>query len=200
MALAANEMDTQGSGTRKAADPLTELAERIKSEHSAIASQMNGKGLVTRAIRLGEQLKQAKDRVEHGKWLGWLLKSCDLKERTAQRYMRLVEHRDKIDAHCKEKSVTMTDLTLNKAFALTAAPKQTQQQSSNGNGENQNNPNPDPVKLSDEIDKLVDALIGKLKVMKADKPDNAEAAVSELVEKLDLLDLLPVAGQQKKAA
>jgi hypothetical protein len=179
-------------------DPLTELAERIKSEHSAIVSQMSGKGLVPRAIKLAEDLIQAKDKAGHGNFLKWLDQNCKVKKRTAQRYMRLVEHRAKIDAYLKEKSVTMTLLSLNEAFKLTAEPKPEEQQSSDGNGENQTKP--DPVKLSDEIDKLVDALIAKLKVMKADKPDNAEAAASELVEKLELLDLLPAAEQQKKAA
>jgi hypothetical protein len=176
---------------------LDELATRIKTEHSAIAEHMRGKGLVEKAINLGRALNQAKAKVEHSKWLDWLKQNCELKERTAQRYMRLDEHRAKIDAHCKEKSVTVTDLTLNKAFELTAAPKP-QEENNNSDTKQDDTTNPDPVKLSDEIDGLVDALITKLKVLKADNKDNAEAAASDLVEKLELLDLLPVA--LKKAA
>jgi hypothetical protein len=171
---------------------LDELATKIKTEYSAIAEQMKGKGLVEKAINLGRALNQAKAKVEHSKWLDWLKQNCELKERTAQRYMRLDEHRAKIDAHCKEKSVTVTDLTLNMAFKLTAAPTLQQQDKNN---EQQDNTNPE---LSDQIDNLVDALIAKLKAMKADNKDNAEAAASDIVEKLELLDLLPVGF--KKAA
>jgi hypothetical protein len=174
------------------ADPLAELAERIKSEHSAIMSQMSGKGLVHRAIKLGEALIQAKEKVGHGEFLKWVAANCNVKKRTAQRYMRLVEHRAKIDAHLKDKSVTVTHLTLNEAFRLTAEPRP-QPEEHNGEGQQDNTTTPEPVKLSDEIDALVDALIAKLKVMKADNKDNAEAAAGDLVEKLELLDLLPTA-------
>jgi len=177
---------------------LDDLAGRIKVSHSEIVAVMSGKGLVFKAIEIGKQLKQAKDDLEHGKWLPWL-EQCDLKERTAQRYMRLVEHKAKIDDYLAEnKSVTVTDLTLNKAYKLTA--KEEEKEEEEKEEEQQKEQPTDPVELSDEVDELADELIDKLKELKAENLENAEAAAAELVKSLELLDLLEEKPKMKRAA
>src|SRR5262249_24189032 len=43
---------------------------------------------ISRAIKAGELLKEAKAKLPHGEWLSWLKKQCELSQRTAQRYMK----------------------------------------------------------------------------------------------------------------
>jgi hypothetical protein len=46
------------------------------------------------AIRAGERLAEAKDRITHGEWLPWLEANYTESARTAQDYMRLAAHQD----------------------------------------------------------------------------------------------------------
>jgi hypothetical protein len=43
------------------------------------------------AIKVGEDLNEAKRRLGHGKWGPWVVKNCQLRLRTAQNYMMLGE-------------------------------------------------------------------------------------------------------------
>ena len=97
-------------GSNSAADPLAELANRIKSYHKAVEDA--AKNIVEKAILAGQALNEAKGKVLHGEWLPWLQKECGLPERTAQRYMRLATGKKKIDQWLLTKSATMADLTL----------------------------------------------------------------------------------------
>jgi hypothetical protein len=175
-----------------AADPLDELAEKIKAEHQAIVAAMQGKGLLLRAMKIGQDLIDAKAKLDHGQWLPWLKDKCDLKERSAQRYMRLAEGRKKIEVEAKAKSVTLSDFTLNAAAKVVKPPPE-QQQSSDGQQQS-------PTQTSDGIDKLVDKLINKLKEMRKERPDNALAAAADLVRQLKLVDLYAEPPAMKKAA
>src|SRR5215471_5792355 len=81
--------------TTPAPIPTTELlnlAARIKAAYEALT----GKNVVPRAMQAGEWLKEAKDKLDHGQWQDWLEKNCDLKERTAQRYMKLADNKVKL--------------------------------------------------------------------------------------------------------
>jgi Protein of unknown function (DUF3102) len=184
------------------APDLDAIAEKIKADHSAIVAAMTGKGLVLKAIEIGKQLKQAKASVDHGEWETWLKEKCKLKERTAQRYMRLVDKRDKIESHLAElrandKTVTLSVLSLSEAYELTADPNKQRRKST------QQPPSPLPAstQASDNVDDLVDALIAKLKAMRSEKKEEAEAAALDLVEKLKLIDLLEEEqAPSKKAA
>jgi hypothetical protein len=51
----------------------------------------------TRAIEIGELLKQAKDRVGHGNFEAWVNDNCKLSYRSARRYMKLADDRPKIE-------------------------------------------------------------------------------------------------------
>src|SRR5690349_16273671 len=98
---------------------LSTLARKIKAAHEALT----GKNAVPRAVEAGAWLNQAKAKLEHGQWQEWLEKNCDLKERTAQRYMKLADNKDKLTGLVakttrKGKSVTMSDLNINDALKL----------------------------------------------------------------------------------
>ena len=49
---------------------------------------------LSKAIRLGELLTQAKAALLHGEWLGWLKENVTFNVRTAQRYMGVYQERD----------------------------------------------------------------------------------------------------------
>ena len=84
---------------------LDELAKLIKAEHTAVISTsenietakktadkaklaaVHQANVVSRAIKAGELLKEAKLKVAHGQWLSWLKANCALPERTTVRYM-----------------------------------------------------------------------------------------------------------------
>jgi hypothetical protein len=190
-----NDMTKSTAQSKPAGQSLDDLAKTIKSEHSAIVAQMTGKGLVEKAIKLGEALIQAKEQVGHGEFIKWVADNCNVKKRTAQRYMRLVEHRAKIDKHCKDKHVTLTFLSLSEAYELTKEQKQT----TTTTGGTTTAATPTSTATSDDVDAMVDALVAKLKVMMKDRREEAEDAVKELVEKLELLDLLSETPLKKAA-
>jgi len=95
----------------KPGDPLADLATRIKAHHAAVKDA--ARNVVEKAIAAGTLLKEAKDKVGHGKWLPWLEANCELSERTAENYMRLANNRHKLDAL---KSAANANLTLARAL------------------------------------------------------------------------------------
>jgi len=169
---------TASSSMRPAEDKaLAELAQRIKAEHAAVTNgqeslvaaqktatnaKMNAirqANVVSRAIKAGELLKEAKNKVPHGDWLPWLKTDCELSVRTAQRYMKWADDKPRLEKICREKNVTMSHLTLNQAAQLLRGP-----------------PNP-----SDEYDKAEEVLIRKLAKL---SPEEADASVRANIKKL----------------
>ena len=171
---------------------LDELAKLIKAEHTAVTSAsanidkakddaakakhaaVRQANVVSRAIKAGELLKEAKAKMDHGQWLPWLKKDCELSQRTAQRYMKLADDKPKLDQKLKEegKSATVAYLTLNQALKLLKSP-----------------PNP-----SDLYDKAERALLKKLKDFS--NQDAAEAAIKGTIKKLkDAVAELPQAEE-----
>ena len=148
---------------------LPQLADQIKREHKAIRDALAVKGLVPKAITIGNYLNEAKDKVEHGQWLSWLKDSCDLSDRTANRYMSLANNKAKLEEKAKGKP--LAEKTLNWAIA---------QVSGNGGGGS----------ISDRVDTLVKSLIKQLKELKKSNEDTAIAAAAELVKQLKLVDLV----------
>ena len=92
-------------------DPLAELATKIKAHHAAVKDA--ARNVVEKAIAAGTLLKEAKDKVGHGKFLPWLEKNCELSERTAENYMKIANNQHKLDAL---KSATNANLTLARAL------------------------------------------------------------------------------------
>ena len=70
---------------------LDALAQTIRTAHQGVAAAVSD--MLGAAFEAGEALLKAKAKVGHGCWLGWLKTECDLRERTAERYMRLARGR-----------------------------------------------------------------------------------------------------------
>jgi Protein of unknown function (DUF3102) len=161
--------------TGKSPPELAQLAQLIKAEHAAVLrapkaattakiTAIREANAVGRAIKAGELLKEAKSKVEHGKWLPWLQNECDISSvRTAQRYMKWADDKPKLEKICREKNVTMSHLTLGQAARLLRGP-------------------PSP---SDEYDRAETALIRKLQKLPHEEADAAsKATIKKLREAL----------------
>jgi hypothetical protein len=74
-------------------DELDALAQEIKNEIAEVEEAFQP--LMARAVRIGELLNDAKDKVKkklgHGHWENWLAQNCLLPERTARSYMALAK-------------------------------------------------------------------------------------------------------------
>jgi hypothetical protein len=97
-----------------ASNSLTDLAARIKAEHTAIGDSLR-RG-VEHAMAAGDLLVEAKAQLKHGEWLPWIRDHCAISDRTAQLYMRVAKNRVAIEEQAK--SATVADLTLNEAAAV----------------------------------------------------------------------------------
>jgi hypothetical protein len=98
-----------------APNDLTQLAEVARAEHLAVGEA--AKNVVEHALKCGAALNTAKSKLDAGTWLTWL-SSTEIKERTAQRYMKLAANREKLEAAIAERSDTMSGVTFNGAMAL----------------------------------------------------------------------------------
>jgi len=67
-------------------------------ELNDLHQQIEGKlrSTVQDAIRAGELLTQVKDSLPHGAFLPWIGKNCMFGDKTAERYMKVFEHKGKI--------------------------------------------------------------------------------------------------------
>ena len=71
-------------------DSLVDLAARIRSEHDKVCHSVRAS--VDHALRVGSLLLEAKKLVDHGGWIEWVERHCNLSERSAQAYMRIARH------------------------------------------------------------------------------------------------------------
>lgn len=78
---------------------LPELAEQINATHRQVEEHAHS--AVQHAIRCGELLSRAKEQCEQGTWLDWLGEHFEGSDRTAQLYMRIHRHRDRIGAKAR---------------------------------------------------------------------------------------------------
>jgi hypothetical protein len=113
------ELDKQARGDCMNAlttNRLSEIAETVKTEHSAIDSALRES--MARAVKIGALLTEAKQLLKHGEWLSWLADNCQFSERTAQNYMRIYNKYPQL-----AKSATVADLSYREAIGLLADPK-----------------------------------------------------------------------------
>ena len=77
---------------------MTTLMVSNTKELNDLHQQIEGKlrSTVQDAIRAGELLTQAKDDLPHGAFLPWIGKNCIFGDKTAERYMKVFEHKGKI--------------------------------------------------------------------------------------------------------
>jgi hypothetical protein len=94
---------------------LDDLAAQIKQEHQAVGHAATG--MLTHALAAGDALNKAKAHLSHGEWGSWLLRHCDLGERTARVYMTLAKNRVSIEADWQHAAV----LSLRGALTLIQA-------------------------------------------------------------------------------
>jgi hypothetical protein len=135
---------------KRKAEELSQLAAKARQAHGIVANST--KVVLQHAINAGNALNEAKDRVDHGKWLAWLEENCpDISNRTAERYMKLADGSPQLEKKLQDtvKFDTMSNLTINEALRLIDEPdgeqsaevQQTGGQgdaSSNGSGKRKN--------------------------------------------------------------
>jgi hypothetical protein len=97
---------------------LTDLAERANAEHHACLTSI--RTALAHATACGEILERIKKLVERGQWLSWVKDNLEFSERTAQVYMRLAKHRDKIEQRIASKPQATAELTIEAAQGLIA--------------------------------------------------------------------------------
>lgn len=73
---------------------LATLAGRINAEHEKCEAA--ARSALRHAIAAGKLLSEAKQRVGHGEWSGWVKANFAGSDRTARLYMRLGEHEDQL--------------------------------------------------------------------------------------------------------
>ncbi len=89
---------------------LPTLADEINRAHRK--ARQAARTSLKYAIAAGQLLLEAKETTGHGKWLEWLSLNVVVSERTAQDYMRLAQHQDKLSP----KSAAAADLTIRAAI------------------------------------------------------------------------------------
>ena len=109
-------------------DSLTELATRINEAYEAVASAQ--KGTLEYAIKTGELLQEAKNKVKHGEWSKWLELNCpNIPARTATDYMKLAEQH----AHIGPNRQRAADLSIRSALRSIKPEPKTRQKPNNQN-------------------------------------------------------------------
>jgi hypothetical protein len=108
---------SDSKGAAKAAPTLDELAAAIREE-----SKAGEEADLTRAIRLGEMLRQAREKVSRGGWRIWLETNYVGSPATARRQMRIADpkKRPRVDA-CK--SVREAEAAISKKTPVDRPPK-----------------------------------------------------------------------------
>jgi hypothetical protein len=178
------------------------LPERIRAGHLAVIEA--GKNVVRRAMEVGALLNEAKLKQPHGKWLPWLTENCpEVPERTAQRYMKLADEKEKLEKLLKSKSATMADLTLNEACQWLEEGGEVEAESeaeseADDESETDKEEETKSSKTSDKVDKIADRLIAALKELKKSNAETAIAAAFEIVRRLQDAGFLE--EKKKKAA
>jgi hypothetical protein len=153
---------------------LADLGKKIKSEHEALANSL--RGIVPRALSIGEDLNKAKAKIAHGGFLKWVKLHCAMTNKTAERYMNLATNKDKLMAKLRELAregedefETISNLSLAQAERLITG-------KSGGGGKGDN--------VSGAYDRAQDKLLEKLDALSAEV---AEAAAAETIERLKVI-------------
>ncbi|MCZ8156819.1 MAG: DUF3102 domain-containing protein [Leptospira sp.] len=92
------------SGTRPGFSKLVEISKpavdheitTLRNLHEGIIA--NARNMVQNAILIGEILTQKKSKLKHGEFIPWVESNLNFKIRTAQRYVKMFENRELINA------------------------------------------------------------------------------------------------------
>ena len=119
---------TQLPATTPAQMRPAELAKAINDKLSQMVTA--ARTSFTRAIEIGELLKQAKDRVGHGNFEAWVNDHCQISYRSARRYMKLADDLPRIEEQlAPAKMANVANLNVATAERLLSPPKSTSEQS-----------------------------------------------------------------------
>lgn len=184
-ALQTNSMTQSSSPAQRPAGDLDSLAEQIKKCLANINDM--ARTCLTSAFHAGGLLNKAKANMDHGEWSQWLKDNCQLTERTAQRYMRLADNRQMLEAEMKSKSATVADFTLRQAERLiTARPGSKPGSKSAPEDAKAIGGNDPAVAVAALEDKYLDAL----QTLKRNDHDKAREVVRAILKRLRDADLL----------
>jgi Protein of unknown function (DUF3102) len=111
------ELHDTGKGKTVIANPLDDIAERIRSAVAAGRAQ-SASGLRS-FMQAGDELIKAKQLLPHSEWGKWLAENCDLSPRTARLYMQLAHNRASIAV----KMASVADLTIEAALGRAGLPR-----------------------------------------------------------------------------
>jgi hypothetical protein len=168
--------------TSPPAEPtLEDRAAKVTQDYLAIIAQegQNNRTIVARAIRVGKDLLDLKDKVGHGNWEDWVETNLpQFNYKKVQRWMNLAKNEEKIKDAVKEregnnKKDTVSFLTLREALAIANA------KGGNGGG------------AGDTYERVEARLLKKLQPLDF---NNADTVVTSTIRKLK------EALAQKKAA
>jgi hypothetical protein len=130
----------------------------------------------TRAIEIGELLKQAKERVGHGNFEAWVNDNCQLSYRSARRYMKLAEDRVKIEEQLAPgKMANVANLSVTTAQRLLAPPKNNEQGSDK----------PKPKAATEQYKTIEGDLIACLKDLREKAESYAGGTIEALKDTVD---------------
>lgn len=88
---------------------LRRLTSEVKRHASGARSEEPHSIRVKHAIACGKALRELKELLGHGQWIGWIQERCELSRMTANRYMRLSGRSDQIKP----------DMTIREAYIAT---------------------------------------------------------------------------------
>jgi len=146
-----------------AGSALTEIAQRLNAEYTAIVSG----GIVTKAIAFGELLNRTKSEVGYGLWGSWVAANCKFTERHAHRFMNLAAKKDKLPL---KDQTRMSELTLADAFRLVA--------------DKAANNDQDPSKVGKACDRAAKALLANLWKLSAREADHVAGETIKQIQDL----------------
>lgn len=150
---------------------LSDLGKKIKSDHEALTSSI--RYIVDRAISIGEDLNKAKALVGHGSFLKWVKLNCAMSNKTAERYMKLANDKNKLMAKLQEAAAKADDkFEIISNLSLAQAERLI-----DGTGAKTSNGATD----SDAYDRAEKSLIKKLEKLSAEV---AEAAANATIKEL----------------
>jgi hypothetical protein len=104
--------------TRPSITGFTDLARQIETEHQAVIG--TAQTVLIHALRCGQLLLEVRQQLPQGTWLAWLAKTT-ITPRTAQRYMRIYQHREQLS----EDATRVSHLSVRAAVAMTSTPRET---------------------------------------------------------------------------
>jgi hypothetical protein len=142
-----------------------QLGQSIREKHASMLRAF--KASVVTAIEVGELLVEAKKRVGHGNFEGWVKDHCGFSYRSARRYTQMARDKDKLLAQLNPNNAALGDLSATRLLAKPSG--------------SASSDTPATVAASDKYDRAEERLIEKLQELPVDAADDlAATTISKL--------------------